>query len=267
MLNRRGFHRNPDVRWEQVSNTPNAKVVYAEAQQTGTNFALSKRELPINRNSGLFAHKICPSFQSSRHLWTQTYPWNPVETPGPSHSSLKLIDTSEQFCTGRPYSSPIDTYIIFTGCLERSNTAAWSRQNYITIAPITPKTNNGGGRMPLWYCYFRFRRTIFSVCFLSQPSSPSVRSSVPTDCSVMKPVCTVCGCSQRWTHWPTVLHLHLLHHHHHVGKFSLIWYLCFIIVYYNVVAAFQLDHLKQTWLPYHELVPAWFAAGLQALTS
>ncbi len=95
--------------------------------------------------------------------------------------------------------------------------------------------------MPLWYCYFRFRRTIFSVCFLSQPSSPSVRSSVPTDCSVMKPVCTVCGCSRRWTHWPTVSHLH-----HHVGNFSLIWYLCFITVYYNVVAAFQLDHMRQT---------------------
>ncbi len=76
--------------------------------------SLSERELPINRNSGLFvfAHKICSSFQSSRRPWTQTYPWNPVKTPGPSHSSLKLIDTSEQFCTGRPYSSPT-TFISF----------------------------------------------------------------------------------------------------------------------------------------------------------
>lgn len=46
--------------------------------------------------------------------------------------------------------APQTLILFFTGCLERSNTAALSRQNYITVAPITPKTNNGGAQIPLW---------------------------------------------------------------------------------------------------------------------
>jgi len=81
-------------------------------------------------------------------------------------------------------------FFFFTGCLEGCNNAAWSRQNYITIAPITPRTNNGEDRMPLGIGTFVSGEQFSGFVFSHRPPPPPCVQVFP-----LKPVCTVCGCS------------------------------------------------------------------------
>lgn len=166
MLYLRSFQRNGDVRRGQVSKAPITQVVCdpifsgaiieqsntSRVQQTGTNFAPSARELPIDRLSGLFLSQNTAKFSVIASCADANLPLKSNRNAGafsfqpPVH--LKLIDTSEQFCTGRPYSSPADRLpallLFYRMDAAVRNTATRSRQNYIGVATIALKASNGG---------------------------------------------------------------------------------------------------------------------------